>query len=363
MSCGLEMAGHKCLLGVDFDKHAIATFQHNHPHASSYLGDIRELKGKTLSDLLKGQDVHLVVGGPPCQGFSTVGKGDPNDDRNRLFMEYFRIVKTLKPQFVVIENVTGLLAQKNEKTLQAIFKLFSQIGYHMDVRVMEAQHYGVPEKRKRSIIIGSNKKGKIIFPNFVTDTELNGKFIPAQTVKQALNDLRDANGKIHNHDLKTAQAKSKIDRDRLNCIPEGQGIRYQKDEEAFLPKRLHLGVDWKEMRENRFRQTKYQRLHWQKPSPTIMTHRYMYYHPTEPRFLTAREAAALQSFPNDFVFQGPVSAQWRQIGNAVPPLLAKALGMALSQMAKEANGKSKVLEQEEHQSIFENLRKTAFKYA
>jgi DNA (cytosine-5)-methyltransferase 1 len=138
-----------------------------------------------------------------------------------------------------------------------------------------------------------------------------------------------------------AQVKSKIELNRLKRIPEGKGIRYEADEKAYLPKSLKLGVDWENLRENRFRQTKYQRLDGQLPSPTIMTHRHNYYHPTEHRFLTQREAARLQSFPNDFVFTGPVSAQWRQIGNAVPPLLGKALGQKILELYKEATGSKK----------------------
>jgi len=127
-----------------------------------------------------------------------------------------------------------------------------------------------------------------------------------------------------------------MDAKRLARIPEGRGIRYERDELAFLPKSLRLGVDWKELPENRFRQSKYQRLDRNRPSPTIMTHRHSYFHPVENRYLTAREAARIQSFPNDFVFSGPLSAQWRQIGNAVPPLLGKAIGKALLNLVKKA---------------------------
>ncbi|MFW5871888.1 MAG: DNA cytosine methyltransferase, partial [bacterium] len=109
LSRGLEMAGHKCLLGVDFDKHAINTFAHNHKNAEAYCGDICDLKDTKLKNILKNQRVDMVVGGPPCQGFSTVGLGNPNDTRNKLFREFCRLVKTLEPSYVVIENVTGIL--------------------------------------------------------------------------------------------------------------------------------------------------------------------------------------------------------------------------------------------------------------
>ncbi|MCK5884391.1 MAG: DNA cytosine methyltransferase [Bacteriovoracaceae bacterium] len=325
LSCGMELAGHKCVLGVEIDKHAASTFAHNHKHAEVHCGDIRELTPKRLKELLNGKKVDAVIGGPPCQGFSTAGKGDPNDIRNTLFREFVRIVRNTSPNFVVIENVTGILAKKNEATLSDIFKQFEKLGFHLDVQVMSSEEYGVPEKRRRTIILGTKLNTEINFPN---------KRKKIVTVGDVITDLKTKKGEIHNHDESLAQVRSKIDLDRLKHIPEGKGIRYQKDEEAYLPKRLRFDVNWDEILEGRFRQTKYQRLDRGLPSPTIMTHRYSYFHPTEHRYLTQREAAKMQSFPNDFVFMGPISAQWRQIGNAVPPLLGKAIGQTISKMCK-----------------------------
>ena len=323
LSCGLELAGMKCLLGIDMDKNAMLTFKENHHYANTFCGSVTDLSEKKLKELINNQPVHAVVGGPPCQGFSTVGIGDPNDLRNSLFKEFIRLVKITNPYFIIIENVTGLLAKKNEKTIKNIFKLFLKMGYNLDVQVMSSENYGVPEKRRRTIIIGSRINESILFP--VVSSEI-------KTVGEALKNLKTKNGKTFNHDLDLSHIKSKIDSQRIACIPEGKGIRYEADELAYLPKKLQLGIDWKNLRENRFRQTKYQRLDRKKPSPTIMTHRHNYFHPTENRYLTQREAAAIQSFPNDFVFIGPLSSQWRQIGNAVPPLLGKALGHSIIKM-------------------------------
>ena len=333
-SCGLELAGMKCILGIDHDKHAIETFKKNHKSARTYQGDIRKLSNKEVLKLLEGNNVDLVVGGPPCQGFSTVGPGDPLDTRNQLFLEFIRIVKLTKPTYVVIENVTGLLAKKNEHTLKAIFRRFKSLGYHLDVQVLSAHHYGVPEKRRRTIFIGSKVNKEIKFPKITHDIETRTKYHPPVTVGDILEDLSCKKGQIYNHDLESASIKSKIDLKRLKRIPEGKGIRYKRDEDQYLTKSLKLDVDWENIREGRFRQTKYQRLDRSSVSPTIMTHRHSYYHPVEHRYLTQREAAKIQSFPNDFVFMGPISAQWRQIGNAVPPLLGKAIGKAIKQMFK-----------------------------
>jgi DNA (cytosine-5)-methyltransferase 1 len=124
LSCGLEMAGHRCLLGVDANKDAIDSFAANHHEAAVYLGDIKKLSEKKLRDLLRGQRVDMVVGGPPCQGFSTVGKGVVGDERNQLFREFVRIVKHTQPKVILFENVTGLVAKKNQAILKKIFLQF-----------------------------------------------------------------------------------------------------------------------------------------------------------------------------------------------------------------------------------------------
>ena len=363
LSCGMEMAGLRCLLGVEIDKYAAKTFAQNHKHAKVFCDSIHKLSKKKLDEILEGQKIHAVVGGPPCQGFSTVGIGNPNDIRNSLFREFVRLVEISVPEFVIIENVTGLLAEKNEKTLKAIFSCFERLGYNLDVQVMSAQQYGVPEKRRRTIIIGSKRSSKIVFPLPTHDIEVAGKRVPAVTVGDALRDLKTAEGQILNHDIAGAKIKCKTEEKRIACVPEGKGVRYEKDE-AYFPASLKLGIDWANLRENRFRQTKYQRLSRKAPSPTIMTHRHSYYHPIENRYLTQREAAKIQSFPNDFEFHGPLSAQWRQIGNAVPPLLGKALGLALLGMWKEIQTpkKNQIQEKREMKNKFEVIRSRAFVY-
>ena len=356
LSCGMEMAGMTCVLGIDADKHAMRTFAHNHKKAEVFCGDVTKLTKAELKRLTGGKKIHAVVGGPPCQGFSTVGLGNPDDIRNTLFRQFVRIVKETKPDFVVVENVTGMLAKKNEQTLKAILKCFKQMGYPMDVRVLSAHEYGVPEMRRRTILIGNRIGADVVFP-VVTHSDSKKK--KPVTVAEALRDIADKKGKTHNHDLDSARLPSKIDERRLERIPQGHGIRYERDEKKFFTKALSLGVDWKNLREGRFRQTKYFRLDGNKPSPTIMTHRHSYYHPTETRYLTQREAARLQSFPNNFVFFGPLSAQWRQIGNAVPPLLGKALGLAIYKMI---SNKKSLKQKKTVEETLTQVRSSAFMY-
>jgi DNA (cytosine-5)-methyltransferase 1 len=351
LSHGLEMSGHKCLLGVDANKEAIQSFAANHPHAEVFLGDIKKLSDKKLKELLKNQKIDMVVGGPPCQGFSTVGRGAVDDVRNQLFKEFIRIVKLTDPKVVVFENVTGLVAKKNQQILAQIFKHFEKLGFNMDARVLSAEEFGVPEKRRRTIIMGV-KNSEVIFPE-ATHGARAGKKI--RTVSDAIKNLKGPRGKIYNHDVDLAQLSSKSDRERLKFIPAGRGIRYQTDEKEFLPKRLWFGVKWEELREKRFRQTRLQRLPLTEPSPTILTSRTSYYHPVEPRYLTPREAAACQSFPNDFIFHGSQTAVFRQIGNAVPPLLARALGESI----KSINFKKRMSKKS---SVEDKLVKNAFHY-
>ena len=328
LSCGLEMSGMKCLLGVELDPSAVRTFRRNHSRAKVFDDFIQNLKPDVLNKLIGNEPVHLVAGGPPCQGFSTVGRGDPLDQRNSLFLEFVRIVKQIRPCFIVLENVTGLMAKKNEPILKAIFRRFERLGYRLDVRVMSAENYSVPERRRRTVIIGSRINSFVRFP------EPTG--YPLRTVGDVLEDLRADDGVIYNHDPDRAIPTSRETVMRLKHIPEGKGIRYREDERRYLPPRLHLGVDWDNISEGRFRQARYQRLDRNRPSPTILTQRIMYYHPTENRHLTPREAAKIQSFPNNFVFEGSITSQWRQIGNAVPPLLGKAIGETLGELYRES---------------------------
>ena len=347
-SAGLEKAGHKCLLGVDFNQDAINSFGRNHPNAKAVCMDIHKLSKSKLEKLINIKNVDMVVGGPPCHGFSTVGAGDAGDARNSLFKEFLRIVKLTEPKVILFENVTGILAIKNRKVLENIFKSFEKLGYQMSAEVLSADEFDVPSRRKRTIIMGV--MGALpVFPKVTKD-------IKKTTVKQALKKLKSRSGKIYNHEIDKAAIANELDRKRLRFIPAGAGIRYQRDELEFLPKRLRYDVDWEEISEGRFRQTRLQRLPLDKPAPTILTSRSMYYHPTEDRYLTPREAAKCQSFSNDFIFEGSITSQFRQIGNAVPPELAKNIGEALKQI------KFNVKKFEAKSMNHNEIRKSAFNY-
>ena len=360
----MEMEQFKCLLGVDYNKNAIKTFAKNHKYASTYCGDISKLTNQKINELLKGEKIDLVIGGPPCQGFSTIGQGNPKDNRNNLFLEFLRIVKFLNPIYLVIENVTGLFAKKNESTLNSILTQFSSLGYNMDVQVLSAQNYGVAERRRRTIFIGSKVNQSIIFPQKTHDTIIGDSYIPPVTIGEILCDLKNKDDNIFNHDLKFSLIKSNLEKRRIKRIPEGRGIRYKKDEEAYFTKSLKLNIDWENIREKRLRQTQYQRLDRKSISPTIVTNPRSYYHPCEHRYLTIREAAKIQSFPNDFQFEGPKTSQWLQVGNAVPPLMSKAIAVSIKKMYHQYLRKENIQSHSEvkiKQSI-KKIRGEAFVY-
>lgn len=337
MSCGLEQAGWRCLLGIDFEPTAIDTFATNHPHAKAICGDLRQISIQQIRDAIASgwaspiaphSKVNLICGGPPCQGFSTIGSNNEQDHRNFLFFEFVRVVGALKPDYLILENVTGLLSKKNEITLNLMLNSFQNLGYFIEVKVLSAHHYGVPEKRRRTIMLGNRFGNFNLYPKQAfkdSDYDLTA-FPPPRTVGWALDNLLTINGKLFNHDIAKAQIANELERKRIRYIPEGKGIRYEKDQRIYLPPELWFNINWKALREERFRETKLQRLDRNCCATTINTNRRAYYHPIEDRYLTAREAAAIQSFPPNFIFQGSLRQQWRQIGNAVPPLLARALG-------------------------------------
>jgi len=362
LSYGFEKAGLNCLAGIDFLKPAIETFKKNHKKAIGIDGDIRKILIKDFKKKIKNKKVHIVCGGPPCQGFSTIGPGDAEDSRNHLFLEFVRFVKELNPEIIVLENVTGILAKKNINTLKSIFKCFEKLGYHLNVKVLSSNHYGVPQTRRRVILIGNRLKIENIYPKkeYYDFGKIDKNLKKYRTVGWAFKTLFKNKGKILNHNLELAKIKSNLETQRISHVPEGKYIRYEKDEKEYLPKKLWFDHDWNEIGEKRFREARYYRLDRKKPSPTILTGSRMYYHPVENRYLTTREAASLQSFPAEFEFAGSNTSQWTQIGNAVPPIMAEAIGKTVLKMLKNKN-KNKKIKINKSTNI-EHVRSSAFNY-
>jgi DNA (cytosine-5)-methyltransferase 1 len=339
LSFGLEKAGFNVVLGIDNWDESLLTFKHNHPHAEVLEADISKVKGNNIRKLVGNKKIDLIVGGPPCQGFSLSGPRKFYDKRNRLYLDFVRIVRELNPRAFVIENVPGLAALFGGKVKDRIIEEFSKMGYKVEAKVLNASDYGVPQNRRRIIFVGL--KGKKVF-EFPKPTHFDGNGVSPIlskrkiTVAEAISDLPLLNGrkgaeemgyiksalteyqklmhkdskKIFNH---VASNHTKQTAEIIELVPEGGNY---KDLPNHLKKIRNFHVAWT-------------RLHRQKPSPTIDTGHRHHFHPTENRVPTVREAARIQSFPDTFRFLGSKTSQYKQVGNAVPPLLAMRLGEEL----------------------------------
>ena len=333
LSCGLDQVdGIETLVALDFEPKAIYTFEKNFPKAKCICGNICDEEIKQLVvECALDNNVNMIVGGPPCQGFSMKGKKLGLDDpRNFLFLEYVDIVKRIQPEIFVIENVKALVATENHYFINQIYEKFQEIGYGLNHAILNAYNFGVPQTRERTIIIGV-RNGRIECMPLSYD-------IPKTTVRDAISDLsylnsgegedvsnyinapmsdyqkllRGTSTELHNH---IASNHAKVALDKLKMIPP-------EGDKSSLPENLHGKQKF---------QTTWGRLIWDKPSPTIDTRfdtpsNGRNSHPYLNRAITPREAARIQSFPDNFVFYGNKCAICKQIGNAVPPLLAKAIG-------------------------------------
>ncbi|MHA2298275.1 MAG: DNA cytosine methyltransferase [Candidatus Hodarchaeales archaeon] len=313
-------------------------------------------------------DVDVIIGGPPCQTYSNAGYRDPNDPRGKLFEEYVKIVNHLRPLVFVMENVIGLLSMKHvpddrvrkvskklkqaserirefkkldrsrrqkvlddndEKKYQKLMKTrqqdkkfikshqipvvdlindsFSKIGYRVEHRVLNAADYGVPQARRRVILVGTRGNGPIIFPDPTHGLEVKGKkFKKYVTVKEAIDDLKNLpTGALINHDY-TSHKPDFVE--RLKRAEIGKSL-YKNYSDAW----------W--------------RCYPDKPARTVKeNHGGVFIHYEKPRVMTPRELARLQTFPDDFIFESTKSMVLKQIGNAVPPVMARAIARAVKKM-------------------------------
>jgi len=314
LSKGFTMAGFNQVFAIDINKDACNTYKHNFPKHFILQQNICQLNTKDIKKLVNGKKIDVIIGGPPCQGFSiagNIGRNFVNDPRNYLFKEFVRVVSIVKPKFVVLENVARLNVHNNGKTKKEIIKSFKDIGYSVDCKVLCSADYGVPQVRNRFILIGNkfNKKNK--FPKT--------KHSKTITIKEAIDDLpklkSGEDSKIPNH--KAMNHKSKM-LEKMSYITDG-GNRNQ------IPsiKRPLTGDSRKYIRYNSL-----------KPAVCVTGDMRKIFHYSQNRALTVRELARLQSFNDDFVFLGNSISQQQQVGDAVPPLFAKAIAEAIKEMNK-----------------------------
>lgn len=289
LDLGFEEHGFEPVICVDNDSEACKTLAKNRPRWPVFEGDIRHFRPPHAR-------VDGVIGGPPCQGFSTAGKGNPDDPRNFLWREYFRVVKQTRPRFVLLENVAGMALTKNRHHLEELLTSLEDLGFHMNWGVLDAADFGVPQHRRRLILIGARAM-PIELPKRTVANH--------RTVKQAIGDLISRRAAPNHSPNHHAPHVAK----RWAALAEG--------ETDPLYHRAKLFAD--------------------RPSATIRAgggygpkgdHLAGFHPPIHyslPRQLTVREAARLQGFPDSWLFEGSKTAQGRQVGNAVPPPLASAI--------------------------------------
>lgn len=310
LDLGFRQAGFDILAATDSDPYAEKTHQRNWPGVPFLREDIRTLTVEKIGEATRGRRPDVVIGGPPCQGFSTLGDRLSADPRNALVDAFMRIVDGLRPQAVIIENVRAIATEYGGRYKDYILSSFAEIGYRMHFSVLNAADYGVPQLRRRAFFVGfADPRIEYEFPEPSHGAGLR----PYTTVGEAIMDLAGKEDDVANHGALKHSDKVTA---RYKLIPEG----------GMLPPPDQLPP---EIRRQNFGST-YKRLHRDAPSLTIVPGNNAFpVHPTLDRSLTPREAARLQTFPDNYVFEGDRRRQCILVGNAVPPLLGRVLAKSI----------------------------------
>lgn len=327
MSKGFEMAGFSPVLAIDNWQDALDTYKLNTPSATTLCADLSNIDVPTIKRQQNIGKVDLIIGGPPCQGFSIAGKRIIDDVRNKLYKSFVAFVKYFSPTMFVMENVPNILTIGGGVVRESILKDFRELGYHVQYKVLTASDYGVPQNRRRAIFVGY-KSGDYAFPKPTVITKV--------TASQALSDLpegslvegssypfpaqsdyqvwaRKSSTGVFNHEATVHNEKTKS---IIALVPDGGNY---KNLPTALQGTRKVHIAWT-------------RLSSTKPSFTIDTGHRHHFHYKYNRIPTVRECARIQSFPDDYVFSCSRTSQYRQVGNAVPPLMAKAIAESLKEL-------------------------------
>lgn len=326
LSYGFELAGYNIVLGIDNDKKALETFELNHKNAKSICDDITTIHAEDINKVIGGEKIDVIIGGPPCQGMSLSGPRKFDDPRNRLYLSYIRLVEEIRPKAFVIENVPGLVSLFGGQIKDSIIERLTSLGYNVQYKILCSADYGVPQKRQRVVFVGL-KTGQYIYPaiksNQITcemalsdlpplidslGEETQEYFTPCSCGYQQL--MRKHSTVVKNH---IAAMHSEKVKKIIAMVPDGGN--YKDLPEPYRSSR-NFHVAWT-------------RFNSKKPAPTIDTGHRHHFHYKYDRVPTVRECARLQSFPDDFIFLGNKTQQFRQVGNAVPPLMAQAIAEQL----------------------------------
>jgi len=330
-SLGFELAGFEIAIGCDIHQPSINTFKSNHPNAFTVVGDIKKINAKSFLEILNGRQVDVLIGGVPCQGFSLNNrKRNVNDDRNLLYIEFIRFVKALKPKIVVLENVSGMKSTGN--FVETIEKDISLAGkMKVKSKLLFAPDYGVPQSRTRLVFVGI--RGEQVF-DFSKIKKTHGPEIkkPYVTIKEAIGDLPK---------LASNQSSNKYIKESFSEYQQLMRGGLKDDQLTNHKAPNHPNVVIEKIKNTKpgaplypkFKQRI--RLAWDIQSPTQVSGgirpQFQFGHPSDNRGLTIRERCRLQSFPDNFIVSGGIVQGRVQTGNAVPPLLAKAVALAIKE--------------------------------
>lgn len=311
-SLGFDRSGFQNIFSVDIQKDFCKTYKANFPSHTLIEEDITKLSNEKIISLTHDNEVDVVIGGPPCQGFSiagNIGRKFIDDPRNRLFQEFVRVVKVTNPKYFVMENVARLYTHNKHLTRKEIIADFNKLGYTVECKILNSADYGVPQVRKRVIFIGSRVTQTILFPE-ISHTEHT-------TVEDALRNLpKLKSGEVSTMLNHKAMNHTQQMLDKMAFIKDGEGR--EKIPENLRPKSGDV--------------RKYIKYNSSKPSITVTGDMRKVFHPWQNRALTVRELARLQTFPDDFEFKSTSIAQQQQVGNAVPPLMAEAIAKTIKKM-------------------------------
>lgn len=325
LSLGFEMAGYKSLLAIDFWQDALTTYAFNRKFAPTLCADLSQLDPNQIKADYKISEVDLIIGGPPCQGFSIAGKRIIDDERNILYKSFVRFVQVFSPNAFVMENVPNILSIGNGMVRDAILNDFTNLGYFVSYRIITASDFGVPQNRRRAIFVGFKNGIAFDFPNPTTPIPVTSEEAISDLPEGSLDDgasypspaLSDyqqvcrlnSNG-VYNHNI---TIHNKRTQDIISMVPDGGNYK-NLPSELWNTRKVHIA---------------WTRLNSKKPSFTIDCGHNHHFHYKFNRVPTVRESARLQSFPDNFVFVGNKGSQLKQVGNAVPPLLAKHIALQI----------------------------------
>ena len=314
MTLGFEKAGFSTVSAVEFNKIFAATYSANFSSVNMVQKDITKLSDDEINGLSRGKKIDVVIGGPPCQGFSiagNVGRKFLEDPRNELFKEYVRVVSLLKPKVFVLENVAALERHNKGKTIKEIVNAFSNIGYSVKYKILNASQYGIPQERRRIFVVGTRGNNLFDFP------KEDKKVV---TIKDAIDDLPP---------LKSGESSN---------IPNHVAMNHSKqmlEKMAFVKDGGNRNDIPSEIRPKSGDVRKYIRYDSRKPSPCVTGDMRKIFHYSQNRALTCRELARLQTFPDSFIFTGNSIEIQQQIGNAVPCELAYRIAKEVRKILDE----------------------------